>query len=266
VILSTTSPPPNHLDLVLAQLGLFGRPEQVVAVVVYAWVGKGDAALHLVAYHAVPVFDEQLVLGVELDVELKVGTHRPFDERFEPYLPAFEMRCPAHPLHVGDRDRFQPYRLPDTGSAVIPDRMRLQNPVLLAAGLLKVLRVVFHLHRHPLLTRLVQGVGDVCGERSESSAVPCHVEIVDPDVGMVIDGAEMKEHSPLLRNLVFEIAAVPADSVERCVRNPASLAFRCEGNLYGEPPLLQVCGNSVFPLVIKGEVPLTVQGEPVGAL
>src|SRR5690606_24842130 len=67
-------------------------------------------------------------------------------------------------LDIDIGHRLQPYRLPDARSAIIPDIVGLELPVLLAARLGHVERLVLGAHHHHLLAISVKTGSDVGGK------------------------------------------------------------------------------------------------------
>src|SRR5688500_19674564 len=65
-----------------------------------------------------------------------------------PYTTLFRSQVgrPAQSADPARRQRLEPHRLPDPAGARVPDRVRLEQPVLLAARLREIERVVFGPH------------------------------------------------------------------------------------------------------------------------
>src|SRR5690606_31485332 len=86
-----------------------------------------------------------------------------------------------------------PDRLPDPGGAVVPDGVRLIQPVLLPPRLADVVGVVLGADDDDLVAGVGQRLGDVEGEGGVPTFVPADVHAVHPDVGDVIHGAEVQQ-------------------------------------------------------------------------
>ncbi len=98
-----------------------------------------------------------LDLDLNRQVAVQVARHQCIAADFEP----IEMRCPAQSLNIGGRYTLKPDALPDAGSARIPDRMRFQLPVLLAAWLGQIVWIVIYAHGDDLVAGVVQCMGNV---------------------------------------------------------------------------------------------------------
>ena len=93
--------------------------------------------------------------------------------------------------------------------------MRLQLPVLLAAWLGEVGRIVVRAHDDLLQQSLLEQIGDVEGEGRVAALVLAARGAVDPDRGAVVDGAEMQQDAgPVRWSHERELAPVPARLVE----------------------------------------------------
>ena len=118
-------------------------PEQLVAVVVDAGIGKRDAAVDFAGDHRVGVVGQQRVAGVELHVEPQVVAALARRARPRSRSPSARRSGVQRRLaDAGGGHALQPDGLPDAGGARVPDRVRLELPVLLAARLGEVVRVV----------------------------------------------------------------------------------------------------------------------------
>ena len=113
----------------------------------------------------------------------------------------------------------------------IPDRMRLQLPILLAARLGQILRVVFCADDDRLLPSTTQQLGNVGAERRVSAFVLRGQLIVHPDGRQVIDGAEMQDQ-PLSRLQLRcpERTSIPAGAKQPRLIHTARRSFRGERN------------------------------------
>ncbi len=140
------------------------------------------------------------------------------------------MRSPADAFYVSRRNAFEPYGLPDTGGARIPHRVRLKLPVLFAARLGELMRIIVRHHRNGLLFCILQGKRDVCPERCVPALVARDEASVQPHARVIIDRAEVKQDA-LTFGRYFELALVPACEVVAAVADAARVRFRREGHL-----------------------------------
>src|SRR5205085_2256122 len=125
-----------------------------------------------------------------------------------------------------------PDRLPDPRRAGIPDRVRLQLPVLLPAWLGEIGRIVVGTHYQRLRTVRREQVRNVLAERGVAPLVLDRKTTVDPDAGGVIYGPKMKNQPlalPKLRR--FKCPAVPAGPEEASESDAARRCFRRERHL-----------------------------------
>ena len=90
---------------------------------------------------------------------------------------------------------FQPHRLPDAAGPVVPDDVRMLAPVLFAARLRHVERIVLDTDDEVVVAGGVQCFGDIEGERRVTAFVRADPVTVDPDDGPIVHGAE-SEHQP----------------------------------------------------------------------
>src|SRR5262245_36596951 len=90
---------------------------------------------------------------------------------FDADFPPLEIRRPADRADPGARYALEPHGLPNTRRARIPDRMRFELPVLFAARLLEIARVVVRAHDDLEAALRVDVVGDVDRERRVAAFV-----------------------------------------------------------------------------------------------
>jgi hypothetical protein len=138
------------------------------------------------------------------------------------------------PAQRADRDGgnlFKPDGLPDAGGARIPDRVRFQLPILLAARLCQVVGIVLGAHNQCLRTAAAQIIGNIDLERRVAAFMAGEQRAVEPDRRAIIDRAEVQDQ-PLpgteLRRV--EAAAIPARLVKAGVMDAAGRSFRREGH------------------------------------
>ena len=118
--------------------------------------------------------------------------------------------------HVGARDRLEPDRLPDAGDGGVPDAARARD--LLAARLRAPVGGVPDRDDQLLFAAVLEGLGDVEGERIVASAVLADLRAVDEHLGLPVHGAEVEEQPASRRE---------GGSRERtAVPNPLVLAHR----------------------------------------
>ena len=120
-----------------------GRPQELVARVVDPRVGKRDSSRDFRRGQAVRIIADHLFAQMHFDAEAKAVAPVPGDVRLEADVPPLQARAPANRGNPRRWDPFEPDRLPDPCRPWIPDGMGLQLPILLAARLGEVCRVVF---------------------------------------------------------------------------------------------------------------------------
>src|SRR5215218_3988105 len=97
----------------------------------------------------------------------------PVEPEMQTEQPAVEIRGPAHVADVAAGDRFQPDRLPDPGGAVVPDLVRPLLPILLAARLRQIERLILSSDDDRLIPVAGrQHRGDIDGERRVATFMP----------------------------------------------------------------------------------------------
>jgi hypothetical protein len=135
---------------------------------------------------------------------------------------------PAQMLNRGARHGFQPDRLQDPGGAVIPDDVRVLLPVLLAAGLANVVRVILGTDDEGLgLAVGVEKIGRVEPEGHVTALVVAEERAIEPDRCAVVNRSEVHEktltlHAESGRSEVSggHLSAVPHHGMESGVSDP----------------------------------------------
>src|SRR5215211_338518 len=97
----------------------------------------------------------------EDNFEPEVFAVLPLDDHLTGDVPGRQAGYPAQRVDPGGRSSLQPDRLPDTGRSRIPDRMRFELPVLLAAWFGQVVRVIFRAENDLVVHTRQQEIGDV---------------------------------------------------------------------------------------------------------
>jgi hypothetical protein len=108
-------------------------PQQRIAVVVYSRIRQRDTAMYLAVDDGVPVVCQWLAAVLEPKTEGDLRARAPADHHVHRNFPALEVCRPTEVLDPVNRDDLQPDGLPDAAGARIPDRVRLQVPVLFPA-------------------------------------------------------------------------------------------------------------------------------------
>ena len=149
---------------------------------------------HLVAADGGGDIGQRLAVQRHLHAYLyRVGGAAPEGDRHAERA-TIEIRGPADVRDVGGVDSLEPYRLPDTGGAMIPARVRMGLPVLLAAGHGQVERRILGADYHGRRT-VVQRGGDVRVEGGVPALVRGDEPAIHPYPGTVVDGAAMQDRS-----------------------------------------------------------------------
>jgi hypothetical protein len=228
-------------------------------------IRQDDPPVGLAVDDDVGVLREHAAPVQQQEVDDQVLDRLAADARLEAERVAVEVRRPADPLDVGRRHALEPDRLPDPRGPRVPDRVRLGLPVLLAARLREVERVVVRHHRDGLASRRVERERDVGPERRVPAFVRRDEVPVDPDAREVVDGAEVQQDAVVARRRV-ELALVPAREVEAGVPDPARRRLGRERDLDRQRPVVDVRRPAVPPLVVERETPAAVEARPPGTL
>ena len=176
-----------------------GTPQQLVPVVVDPWVRQRDAAVDLAVDHRIRVISNEVIPNRQARVQSKPVASRARQPALQSHFPALDVRRPPKILNGDTRDHLHPDGLPDAGRPRIPDGMGRNLPVLLAARLREILRVVFGANDE-LDRRLVGASCDVERERRIAALVSAEASAVDPDRGVVVHRAEVQEDPVALRD------------------------------------------------------------------
>ncbi len=188
------------------------------------------------------------------------------DYRFKTELPALHIRRPPNEANPRGGNALQPHGLPDPGGAGIPNRVRLQLPILLAAGLREIGRVVFGPDHDGLRPLWQKVVGDVRKKGRIAAGVFGREFAVDPNPGAVIDRAEMQDQSLAInQQRCLKGAAVPDIRVKAGIGNAARFRLGAEGNhdLAIPDDVVRRAGGRVM---VQSEIPFAVERDPFGAL
>ena len=251
-------------DFRIQQSRPLGAPQQLVTGVVDARVGQADLAMRLAADHLVAVVGQHLVAMQDARLDrhavLQVAGHEGFTADFE----TIEMRRPAQFADVGMRYLLDPDRLPDAGGARIPDRMWLELPVLFAAWLGQVTRIVLCPYGYGLLAIVPQGPRDVGRERRMAAFMHHYQLAIYPDPRLVVNRAEVQQRAAGLPGQ-GKVALVPAAAVKATVTDAACLGLRRIRHQDFESPVDRIMRIVKAALMVEGETPAAVQREPVVA-
>ena len=210
------------------------------------------------------IVDHGLAVACERKAHLQVATHAPFDEPFETDFPAFEVGRPPDALHVGLGNALHPHRLPDSARARVPDTVRMKLPILLAARLGEVVRVVFGPQRNDLSPAGAQRVGDVEREGGVPSLVLTDVFAVDPHTGQIVDRAEMEQDAPHV-GVGEKLTLVPAVRMETGIADATQARFRSERHLNRVCPGGDVARMRPVTFIVEGESPGSIEILPLVA-
>src|SRR5687768_6282392 len=155
---------------------------------------------------------EQLLAMAQADIHSKLVGALSYNPGLETNRIRLYLRRPADFFNIVVRHSLEPDRLPDSRCSGIPDGVRLQLPILLATRLRQLMRVVIHLHRHPLTPRLLEHMGDIGPERRVPAFVRDSQAVIYPYPGGVINSAESQNHTPR-RGCAVEVPFIPAQRV-----------------------------------------------------
>ena len=217
-----------QLDLRIDRSRGGGAPEQLVARIVDTRIGERDPAVHFAMVDGIAVVNEQLRAGEQLYGQAKPFAFEPFDPGVDGDLPPRQVRRPPQLPDARFWHHFNPDRLPDAAAARVPDRVRLELPILLAARLRQIGGVILALH-DDLFVAAAQLIGDVRGEWRVPALVAHDARAIHPDDGGMIDGAEVQEHAVASRPLRSgERPAVPARAKEPFFAHAARIGQRSQ--------------------------------------
>jgi hypothetical protein len=144
---------------------VLGHPQQPGAVLAVAERRHRDVDGDDPVAHQVGLLGQHLVAQPQRDVEREHMGGQLGQGELAADQSGRHVRCPGHVGDVLHRDDLDPHRLPDPGGPLVPHAVRLLPPVLLAAGLVQVVRVVLRTDHEHVLGHVLEGVRDVCGER-----------------------------------------------------------------------------------------------------
>src|SRR5215204_2201695 len=144
------------------------------------------------------------------DFQPKIFAVLPLDDHLTGDVPGRQTGDPPQRVDPGGRSSLQPDRLPDTGRSRIPNGMRFELPVLLAARFCQVVRVIFRAENDLVVHTRQQEIGDIDRKRSVSAFVTPRERSIDPDSSVVIDRAEHEEYAlTALRRRNLDGATIP---------------------------------------------------------
>ena len=140
--------------------------------------------------------------------------------------------------------------------------MRVKLPILLAARLGEIRWDRLRPDDHTSAALRGEVFGDVRGKRRVAALVLGDFMPVHPDLGGVIDRAEMQQQALAgIEPGSFELAAIPAGAVKARVADAAHGRLRRERNLNPDVPR-EIGGQPESRLAIQREIPRAIQAEP----
>src|SRR5918995_3382760 len=168
--------------------------------------------MHFVARHRVDVLGDQPIFERQPDPKIERNVAPASQPDGAADLPPLHVWRPAQAIDPDVGDTLEPHRLPDTGRPWIPDRMRLRHPVLFAARLFEVERIVLGADDNLALIVAIDRGGDVAGKRHVAALVRPDHRAIRPDRGAIIDGAKVQQDARTIRRYrrYGDAAAVPA--------------------------------------------------------
>ncbi len=118
------------------------------------------------------------------------------------------------------RERPPTTRLPNAAGAIVPNRVRIQLPILFAARFAQIERIIFSSHDNGLITGLQQ-VCDIGTEWCVTAFMPCRLFSIDPQRCNVVDCAEVNHQALATRQHGrFELSAIPTGLKIPMIANP----------------------------------------------
>ncbi len=144
--------------------------------------------------------------------------------------------------------------------------MSLLVPVLLAARLLKIVRIVIGPDNHFLLS-LDQVVGYIDVKAGVSPFMRANPMAVDPDVGDVVNCAKVQQQPLSLAELWRgEVAAIPAAMEKPLGLDTTGGRLGREGHVDRAIPPFYCFGILLAAIPVEGEIPRAIQRGPAMAL
>src|SRR5215207_11277623 len=119
----------------------------------------------------------------EDDFEPEIIPALPFNDHLTGDVPGSQTWYPPQRVDPGRWSSLQPDCLPDAGRSGIPDGVRIELPVLLAARLGQVVRVILGAENDLVLRTGEQEIGDIDRKRRVSAFVTARIRSVDPYPG-----------------------------------------------------------------------------------
>src|SRR3954451_2153407 len=147
--------------------------------------------MHFTGDDGIGVVGDERVVETQLDGHSQAVAALAKQARFKSDFPSFHDGRVAQRSYVCRGNAFHPHRLPDACGSRIPDGVRLELPILLAARFGEVSRIVIGADAKVLRAFRSQEVSYVGGKRRVSALVLGGHSAVDPYGGAVIDGPEV---------------------------------------------------------------------------
>ncbi len=143
--------------------------------------------------------------------------------------------------------------------------MRIELPILLAARLGQIVRVIFSTH-HNCLSALDQAISNIGMKRGAPSFMLGDEPAVHPNGRAIIDCFEMEEKALASRGRrLGELPAIPARTVETGSAHPTCSYFGSERHLDIQS-VRHFVGTRPLAFDIQRQLPATVQALPSGSL
>ena len=185
----------EQFDLGVDEAWPLRRPEHLVTIVIDSRIGDADPASNLVRIKSVGVVGQHAAVLSQLHPQAQIAALPAGQAHVQADLPSVRIRRPTQLIEICFGNHFKPDALPDAGGAVIPDGVRLRPPVLLAARLCQVGRIVLGSNDQRLRIGIIQQVSNVHGKRRVPAFVSHGQFVIQPDTRTVIHRTEVEDHA-----------------------------------------------------------------------
>ena len=238
-------------------------PEQLVAEVVDPGVGQRDAAVNFPSRYRVDVLDEQGGADAERERATagRLATAR--EASLSGQAPSGRDWTTTARHRCACVDALHPDALPDAGGARIPDRMRMKPPVLLAARLGEIVRIVLSADDDFDAVAGRHMPCDIDAERQVPALVGRGKLLVHPHGRAIVDGPEVQDQALVGFQLQrWQQPAIPAGDIKARIADPARRRLGRKWHVDRLAPR-DIGGLRPARVGVDREIPGTVQGRPV---
>ena len=203
------------------------RPEGRVRIHDFATAEQRDRSDHFPAHGPDPECRQRAIAMLEGDCDFASRQRRAGKRDLVFDQPAIGIEAPAQRFDADDRGDLEPNRLPDAGGALVPDAVRFSAPILFAAWLFGIVRIILGTHDDPVFRAAGKGIGNIERKGRLPAGMLADADAVDPNDRGVIDRSEAKAETFARRELRHvERSRVPEPGMKTGVVNAAQARFR----------------------------------------